>query len=88
MTLKNFLELLIKSYPLKRAAKSNPYRVHLSILSFIKVVSIFKVRKLWCFFKKMLKKIQWIQEKNMKNTYNPSYSKYLNKKGHVNGPKK
>ena len=56
MTLKSFLELLIKSYSPKGAAKSNPYGVHLSISSFIKVVYIFKVRKLSCFFKKMLKK--------------------------------
>lgn len=66
MTLKNFLELLIKSYPLKRTAKSNPYRVHLSILSFIKVVSIFKVRKLWCFFKKMKKNTMNSGEKHEK----------------------
>ena len=66
MTMKSFLENLIKSYPPRGAAKSNPYAVHLSILSFIKVVSIFKVRKLWCFFKKMKKNTMNSGEKHEK----------------------
>ena len=68
MTMKSFLENLIKSYPPRGAAKSNPYAVHLTILSFIKVVSILKLENLVLFSKKCRKKYNDFRKKNMKNT--------------------